>query len=57
MDSFFGIAIFGAAMGAWVTHVVYCISHYMWGLLIAGGLIFPVGIIHGIMIWLGYGMG
>lgn len=38
---------------AWLTHVISCIDDDRWGLLIAGGLIFPVGIIHGIGIWLG----
>lgn len=41
---------FGAA---WLTHVITCIDDDRWGLLIAGGIVFPVGIIHGIGIWLG----
>ncbi len=40
-------------LSGWLTHVVTCISDDRWGMLIAGGLIFPVGIIHGIGIWLG----
>jgi hypothetical protein len=43
-----------AALGAWLTHVVTCISDDRWGMLIAGGLVFPVGIIHGIGIWFGF---
>lgn len=42
-----------ASVAAWLTHVVTCISDDRWGLLIAGGIVFPVGIIHGIGIWLG----
>jgi hypothetical protein len=48
-----GIILVGVPVGAWLTHVVTCISDDRWGMLIAGGLIFPVGIIHGIGIWLG----
>lgn len=48
--------MFFAAL-AWVTHVVYCIAHAMWILLFVGALVFPVGIVHGIMIWFGAGYG
>ncbi len=41
-------------LGAWLTHVFTCISDDRWGMLIAGGLVFPVGIIHGIGIWFGF---
>lgn len=41
---------------AWVTHVVYCITHALWVVLVVGALVFPVGIIHGIMVWFGAGM-
>ena len=35
---------------AWVTHVLYCFGHDMWGFLIAGALFFPIGIVHGLAI-------
>lgn len=41
----------------WLTHVIYSLLHGLWGFLIAGALLFPVGIIHGWMIWLGLGAG
>lgn len=41
------------ATAAWFTHVVTCISDDRWGLLIAGAIFFPLGIIHGIGIWFG----
>lgn len=48
--------VFGFAMiGAWLTHVITCLMHGLWGFLVAGALVFPIGIIHGIMIWFGYG--
>lgn len=39
---------------AWVTHVIYTISAQLYVLLLVGMFIFPVGIIHGVMIWFGY---
>jgi hypothetical protein len=45
-----GIIVFAA----WITHVVTCLSAAAWGALIAGALLFPIAIIHGVMIWLGY---
>jgi len=41
-------------IGAWGTHVVKCIQAESWGFLIAGAIAFPVGIVHGIMIWFGW---
>lgn len=49
MGLIFGIVSFAA----WVTHVVACIQQAAWVLLFAGAFIFPVGIIHGVMVWFG----
>lgn len=38
---------------AWFTHVVRCINSEQWLFLIAGAVAVPIGIIHGIGIWLG----
>lgn len=38
---------------AWVTHVVICIQVQAWILLVIGVVFFPVGVIHGLMIWVG----
>lgn len=40
-------------IGGWVTHVVVCITEQNWWLLTIGGIMFPIGIIHGWMIWIG----
>jgi hypothetical protein len=40
-------------VGSWLTHVVVSISHHAWGLLVAGAIMFPIGIIHGTGVWLG----
>ena len=41
-------------IGAWLTHVVVCLAGAKWGFLIAGAIMFPIGIIHGTGIWLGF---
>jgi len=44
------------SFAAWVTHVVVTIQAEAWILLAIGGFIFPVGVIHGFMTWLGFGL-
>jgi hypothetical protein len=41
-------------VAAWITHIVVCIKAGAWMLMIAGALIFPVGMAHGVATWLGY---
>jgi len=38
---------------AWLTSIVFCASNDCRPLLIAAALFFPVGIVHGIGVWLG----
>ena len=38
---------------AFFTHIVVGIAQGAWGLLIAGSIFFPVGIIHGTGVWFG----
>ena len=38
---------------AWVTHIIHCLITAKYLLLIAGALVFPVGVIHGVGIWFG----
>jgi hypothetical protein len=47
------IALWLVAVAAWLTHIVVCIKTAAWGLLIAGAILFPIGIVHGIGVWLG----
>lgn len=42
-----------ASFGAWLTHVIVCITDEAWGFLIAGAIFFPIAIVHGVGIWLG----
>ena len=45
------LIVYLALTGAWLTHVITCLSDERWGFLIAGALVFPIAIVHGIGIW------
>jgi hypothetical protein len=51
MNYYFWIGI--VVIAAWVTHITVCLLSAKYLLLIAGALVFPVGVIHGIGIWFG----
>lgn len=53
MKDLFSIAAAFAAAFAWLTHVIFCLITGKWGLLIAGAILAPIGMIHGVLIWLG----
>lgn len=40
-----------AGFSAWLTHVVACAEAQLWGYLVAGAVFFPVGIVHGVVVW------
>ena len=48
-----GIIIFIVCVAAWFTHIIHCLSEEAWGFLIAGAIMFPIAIIHGIGLWFG----
>lgn len=47
------ILLYLAFFAAWLTHIITCLIGAKWGFLIAGAIAFPIGIIHGFLIWLG----
>ena len=54
-----GIAFLLIPLAAMITHVIFCIKAAAWtgsaiALLIVGLAVFPVGIVHGIALWLGF---
>jgi len=53
MNNFFGLIIALTSVAAWLTHLFVCFSDDRWGFLIAGAIMFPIAIVHGIGIWLG----
>ncbi len=47
-----GEFIFGFLLfAAWLTHIFYCFAEAAWGFLIAGAIMFPIGIFHGVWLW------
>ncbi len=46
--------IIGISSAAWITHVFTCLSDDRWGFLIAGAIMAPIAIVHGIGIWFGF---
>ena len=54
MDNVMGLLFFAWIAGAWLTHVVACISAAKWVFLLAGAVFFPIGCVHGTGIWFGF---
>lgn len=48
-----GVVLIAAAFGAWIQHIVTCITNEVYILLVAGAIAAPIGMIHGWGIWLG----
>jgi hypothetical protein len=46
--------IYFAVIAAWLTHIMTAIGAQAWLFMIAGALIFPVAIAHGVSVWLGF---
>lgn len=42
-----------ASLAAWLTHVVVCIQNEAWLFLIAGAMMFPIAVVHGVGVWFG----
>lgn len=53
MNNIFAIAVFLAMVASWFTHIYRCFTEEQWGFLVAGALMFPIAIVHGIGIWFG----
>jgi hypothetical protein len=53
-SSLFAVCIFVICVAGWITHIVYCFMAAAWGLLIAGAIFFPIGVVHGIGRWFGW---
>lgn len=49
---YLGIPI--ASLAAWINHIVICIQDESWLLLLAGAILFPIGIVHGAGSWFGW---
>jgi hypothetical protein len=51
MSAFFGWSIGLTCFVAWLNHVFTCFSEGLWGFLLAGALLVPLGILHGMWLW------
>jgi len=40
-----------AFITAWFTHVIHCFDMEAWGFLIAGAVLVPVAVFHGVYLW------
>ena len=47
------VAIFLACLAAWLTHLYVCFVEGLYGFLIAGAIVVPIAVVHGMGIWLG----
>ncbi len=50
---FAGLVLGVLVFAGWLTHIIVTIQAASWGLLIAGAIMAPIGIIHGWGIWFG----
>lgn len=46
--------LFLVTMAGWITHVIHTIQNEEWLLLIAGAILAPIAVIHGIGLWFGF---
>ena len=53
LGGLFGMVLIAASAAAWFTHLFVCFSDDRWGFLIAGAIMFPIAIVHGVGIWFG----
>lgn len=49
-----GLCMFLVCLAGWFTHIVDCLMHQLYVLLLVGVFVFPVGIFHGIGVWFGF---
>lgn len=46
------LVLFLAITAAWLTHIFWCFAAAAWGFLLAGAIFFPIGVIHGVWLWM-----
>jgi hypothetical protein len=44
-------SLFWVALFAWIQHIVKCIEEDKISLLVIGSILFPIGVINGLVIW------
>tara|TARA_R110000796_G_scaffold213795_1_gene329849 strand:- start:268 stop:429 length:162 start_codon:yes stop_codon:yes gene_type:complete len=51
MGIFIWLATVLVFAASWVTHIIHCFNEEAWGFLIAGALLVPVAVCHGVWLW------
>ena len=54
MGNLIGLVIGIGVFAGWLNHLYACFTEQMWGFLIAGAIFFPIGVVHGWGLWLGF---
>ncbi|QWW75904.1 hypothetical protein [Agrobacterium pusense] len=54
MGNLIGLVMFLGVFAGWLNHLYVCFTEQMWGFLIAGAIFFPIGVVHGWGLWLGF---
>ncbi|MEP0322487.1 hypothetical protein [Bauldia litoralis] len=54
MTKTIAIVAFFAAFGGWIAHLYACFTLDQWAFLFFGAIIFPVGVVHGWGVLLGF---
>lgn len=51
--SFIGFTLLVVPFSAWIQHFITSINEELWVLLVIGVFVFPIGILHGFLVWFG----
>lgn len=54
MNALIGLLVAVWTVASWITHVIVCIQTSSWLFLLAGAIFFPIGMVHGTGLWLGF---
>ncbi len=54
LDGLLGLLVVLLVASSWLTHVVVCAAEGLWTFLVVGLVVFPVAILHGVAVWLGF---
>lgn len=49
-DGLLGLLVTLLGASSWVTHIVVCVTEGLWAFLVFGIVIFPVALLHGIVV-------
>jgi len=50
-DNVFKMVVGIGFLLSWFTHIFTCFAEGLWGFLLAGAIMFPIGVFHGFYLW------